>query len=232
MRQTTGELLETDVAVEDSTVAVERGITGAAIEDPGDGVTFRFEEDGNGLVRATRIEMHDGQEVATGTQTLAITSAGDGRAAAPGTLDFDDIGLQLEIDADFTAGDLQFVEISSGASTEGSVAAGSLATPAAAEPAVQAPSRAAPSQATAGETALYEALQELDQREQQIDLALSEEEATLLGLVERLAGVEEGSTTRMIAMAEDDRDDQLRVLAESLLAQGSPPADRVMQLLA
>jgi len=221
VRQTTGKLAENDVALEDSTVAEERGIAGVAIDDPGEGVTFRFEEVGNGLVRATRYEMRDGQEVAAGSQTLAITGAGDGLAGAPGALHFDDIGLELEIDDDYTAGDLQFVEISSGASTEAEVAAGALDEPATAE-------RPEP---TERQTAREQTLLQLDVRERQIEISLSDEESALLGLIERLAGVDDQPAPSVLTTGEMDREESLRALADSLVAQGSPAADRVLQLL-
>ncbi len=78
-------------------MARERGVAGVRIDDPGDGVTFRFEDVGNGRVRATRFETQNGEQVAAGSQTLSITSAGAtaGRGEAPGTLRFDEIGLEL-----------------------------------------------------------------------------------------------------------------------------------------
>lgn len=210
VRQTTGEVREDDAAFGQSAVARERGVTGVAIDDPGDGATFRFEEAGDGLVRATRFEVIDGEQVATGSQTLSVTSVGGDRGAAPGALNFDDIGLELELDEEFTPGDLQFVEISSGTSTASEAAAGTLADPVAAEP-------------TAGESTSDEALRQLEAREQQINISLSEEQSALLGLIERL-GVSE--------IAADERDEALRAISDSFaVVQNSPPAARVEQLL-
>ena len=223
VRETRGEAAEDRVAVEDSDVASERGVTGVQIDDPGEGVTFRFEDLGNGQVRATRFETQDGQEVATGSQTLSISGAGDisGRGEAPGTLSFDNIGLELELDSSYTPGDLQFVEIASGPSESGQVAAGSLA--------VQTETANEP---TTAEAQRARAPEQLSAREREIDDALSAEESSLLDLVERLAQDADGSSGSVLSFSDtDSRDATLRIMAETLLAQGSPPGDRVLQLL-
>ncbi|MBT5057780.1 MAG: hypothetical protein HOM68_14645 [Gemmatimonadetes bacterium] len=223
VRETRGAAAETRVEVEDSNVARERGVAGVRIDDPGEGVTFRFEDAGNGRVRATRFETQDGQQVATGSQTLSISGAGDtaGRGEAPGTLRFDDIGLELELDNSYTPGDLQFVELSSGASSSSQVSAGRQTQRA--EP--------SPDRTSVAEAALNQALNRLAEREQQIDRALTAEESSLLALVDRLANDGSSSTTSRFAGPEDSRDTQLRVMAEALAAQGSPTTERVLQLL-
>ena len=171
--------------MEDSNVARERGVAGVRIDDPGDGVTFRFEDVGNGRVRAPRFETQNGEQVAAGSQTLSITSAGAtaGRGETPGTLRFDEIGLELELDANYTPGDLQFVELSSGPSTSGQVAAGRQDTR----------SEPEPDRTSVAEAALNRALDRLAEREQQIERDLTAEESSLLALVDRLAG--DGSST-------------------------------------
>jgi len=171
--------------VEDSNVARERGVAGVRIDDPGDGVTFRFEDVGNGRVRATRFETQNGEQVAAGSQTLSITSAGAtaGRGEAPSTLRFDEIGLELELDANYTPGGLQFVELSSGPSTSGQVATGRQDTR----------SEPEPDRTSVAEAALNRALDRLAEREQQIERDLTAEESSLLALVDRLVG--DGSST-------------------------------------
>ncbi len=211
VRQTTGEVSENEVAFDESTVARERGIAGAAIDDPDEGVTFRFEETGDGLVRATRFETVDGEEVAVGSQTLDITSVGNDDGRAVGTLSFDDIGLELDIDEEFTPGDLHFVEISSGPAAATEAVAGSF-TPQAPAPATDAPDP-------------EEALRQLDERERQIELTLSAEESSLLALVGRLEDAGSSSTDDVDPLA------GLRELADSLVVPGSPSPGLVTQLL-
>jgi TolA-binding protein len=210
VRQTSGEFAEREVAFDDSTVARERGVAGVAIDDPGNGVTFRFEEAGNGRVTATRYEVVDGEEVAVGSQTLQVTSVGSDRGAAAGVLSFDQIGLQVDLDDDFTPGDLQFVEISSGPQSGEDSVAGSLTS-------VQ-----------ANEERAVES-RRLDSREQQLTQLLSSEESNLTALVEGLPGG--GAAFPVGAGTGSDPLAELRVFADSLVAQGSPTSDRVMQLL-
>jgi TolA-binding protein len=210
VRQTSGEFAEREVAFDDSTVARERGVAGVAIDDPGNGVTFRFEEAGNGRVTATRYEVVDGEEVAVGSQTLQVTSVGSDRGAAAGVLSFDQIGLQVDLDDDFTPGDLQFVEISSGPQSGEDSVAGSLTS-------VQ-----------ANEERAVES-RRLDSREQQLTQLLSSEESNLTALVEGLTGG--GAAFPVGAGTGSDPLAELRVFADSLVAQGSPTSDRVMQLL-
>ncbi len=226
VRDTGGEAAENRVAVEGSNVAGERGVAGVRIDDPDEGATFRFEDLGNGQVRATRYETVDGEEVAAGSQTVAINGAGDStnRGGAPGTLDFDQIGLELELDSDYTPGDLQFVEFSSGASDADQVAAGSFAQDAAPQ---------ATQETASAEAVRQQALAALESREQEIELSLSAEESALLNLVERLAQDANEATGSALRSADaaEDRDATLRIMAETLSAQGSPPGDRVLQLL-
>lgn len=210
VRQTSGEYAEREVAFDDSTVARERGVAGVAIDDPGNGATFRFEEAGNGRVTATRYEIVDGEEVAVGSQTLQVTSVGSDRGAAAGVLSFDQIGLQVDLDDDFTPGDLQFVEISSGPQSGEDSVAGSLTS-------VQANEERA------------EESRRLDTREQQISQLLRSEESNLTALVEGLTGG--GAAFPVGAGTGSDPLAELRVFADSLVAQGSPTSDRVMQLL-
>lgn len=221
VQQTGGALEENDVALEDSTVAQDRGVAGVRIEDPGDGVTFRFDETGNGQVRGTRFEMEDGEEVAMGSQSLLLTSVGDDRGEAFGDLDFDDIGLELELDDEFTPGDLQFVELSSGPSTDAEVAAGSLA------------STGAATDDAASESARDQAISQMIVREQQITIELSGEQEALLNLVAGMA--ESGDESPLLALMSStdgqSRDEALRTLAQSLVSQNSPDGERALQLL-
>jgi hypothetical protein len=219
IRQTQGALTENDVTVEGSAVAAERGVVGVRIDDPGEGVVFRFEDTGDGMVRGTRYEIRDGEEVATESQTLAIHGAGDGylQPGGAGTLSFDRLGLQVALDERYTAGDLQFVEIASGPSTEGQVAAGTLAGGAAPSP-----------DAGATETREQE-LARLTALEQQLLTDLAVEERSLIEMLDQVVAM--GDPPVLSGLMGEGREALLRELAETLVAQDSLTTDRVLQLL-
>jgi hypothetical protein len=72
-------------------------------------------------------------------------------------------------------------------------------------------------------------LRQLEEREEQINNALSNEESSLLSLVENLGDT--SAALRTIDINASDRDEALRALADSFVVQGSPTNDRALQLL-
>ena len=115
---------ETNLA--ESAVARDRGIADVQVAETDDQVRFTFRDLGDGRIQATRFERTEQGLVETGTQTVAAPDAREGRVAEGQTADlnFDRLGLQIELDEDYTAGDLQGLEITSTPDAAAATAAG------------------------------------------------------------------------------------------------------------
>lgn len=234
IRETSGENAEERVAIEESIVARERGIVGVRVDNPDQGVLFRFEDSGNGQVRATRYETRDGQQVLVDSQTLSAPGAGDSTAGgAAGPLNFDRLGLRLDLGASYTPGDLHYVEIDAGSSPQQQLQAGQTTI-------TQIDTLTIESSSSAGDavTALERALDQISQREQILAQALDTEATTLVPFLDSLLGQADSQTRDLagsllnLSNNADGRDAVLRELAATLVAQDDLSNERVLQLLA
>jgi flagellin-like hook-associated protein FlgL len=116
---------EEETGLAESAVAQDRGLADVQVAETEDQVRFTFRDLGEGRIQATRFERTEQGMVETGTQTVAAPDARAGRVAEGQTaaLNFDRLGLQIELDENYTAGDLQELEITSAPATAESGAA-------------------------------------------------------------------------------------------------------------
>jgi hypothetical protein len=108
-----GILQEDAVALSQSEVAQDAGLTDVRLAESGANAVFRLEDSGNGFVTATRYEVTEEGLVMTDSQMVALRNFRNGGMVdgASETLDFDRLGLQLGIGTDYTPGDLNRVEV-------------------------------------------------------------------------------------------------------------------------
>ena len=106
---------EEGTGLAESAVAQDRGLADVQVAETDAQVRFTFRDLGEGRIQATRFERTEQGMVETGTQTVAAPDARQGRVAEGQTaaLNFDRLGLQIELDENYTAGDLQGLEITS-----------------------------------------------------------------------------------------------------------------------
>lgn len=109
----TGTVTEEEVALAQSQTARESGVQDVRLNEAGADAVFRFQDSGSGTVTVTRYNRTaDGLEEA-GSQTVALSNFRNGQMTpgASETLNFDRLGLQVDINQDYAAGDLNRVDV-------------------------------------------------------------------------------------------------------------------------
>lgn len=104
---------EAGVALEDSNVARGAGITDVQVADTETNAVFRFQDAGNGQVTATRYNVTENGLEEAGSQTLAVENFQNGAVTQgqTATMDFDRLGVTVNLNEAYTAGDLNNVEV-------------------------------------------------------------------------------------------------------------------------
>ncbi len=103
---------EENVGINRSQVAREAGLRQVRLDEDGADAVFRFRDSGDGMVTVTRFDVTDDGLEEVGTQTVALQNYRSGAMAegSSETLSFDRLGLQVDLNTDYTSGDLNRVE--------------------------------------------------------------------------------------------------------------------------
>ena len=103
---------EENVGIGLSQIAREAGLREVRLDEDGAEAVFRFQDTGGGMVTVTRFDVTDEGLEEAGTQTVALQNYRSGAmtAGSSETLNFDRLGLQVELDEGYTSGDLNRVE--------------------------------------------------------------------------------------------------------------------------
>jgi flagellin-like hook-associated protein FlgL len=221
---------EEGTGLAESTVARDRGLANVQVAETEDQVRFTFQDLGEGRIQATRFERTEQGMVATGTQTVAAPDVLEGRVAEGQTeaLNFDRLGLQIELDGNYTAGDLQGLEITSAPATAESGAA-------ATEPSSQQLTVDDPEAAQAAYNRIDQVLADMARVRDDLRQRREAESADALRALADYGNQEDISTLTDAetagALAETLRTQILEQAAGAVTAQGEVNTDRLLLLL-
>lgn len=220
---------ERGIPLAESAVARARGLAGAQVERGEERVVFRFQDLGNGQIRAVRLRQTDQGLEETGAQTAILPGPQLRRLPAGQTavLEFERLGLQITLNERYAPGDLQGLELAAIPATE----PGETSAPLTGQTPLLDLSLENAASAEAAMASLDQMLARIAELRQGLQ---QERENQQLGLRQIFASLQPELADREMAalLATSLRDLVLRQAAAALSRQGNLTPGRLIQLLA